>query len=108
MKHCVLLLITPWIYVINVENCTLISATSGEVTYIKKNLTETYTKNSNRKCSQTNIGTFDDDDCEARCDNNGKCGAFVIFSSNQCKIYGEEAMNLVCNAAHCGNISSIN
>ena len=88
-------LITPFWYVRNVENCTLITATNGEVAYIKKSLTKAYTKNSNRKCSQTNIGTYNDDDCEGRCDNNSKCGAFVIFSSNQCKIYGEEALNLV-------------
>ena len=82
-----------------VENCALIVATNGEVAYVKKSLTKTYAKNSNRKCSQTNIGTFADDDCEARCDKDSKCGAFVIFSSNQCKIYGEEASNLVCYAA---------
>jgi len=99
MRICVFLLMTPLLYVRNVENCTLIAAVSGEVAYIKKNLTETYTKNSNKKCSQANIGTYDDDDCKARCDKDSKCGAFVIFSSNQCKIYGEEASSLVIYAA---------
>jgi hypothetical protein len=78
-------------------------AASGEVAYIKKNLTETYTKNSNKKCSQNNIGTFADDDCEARCRKDSNCGAFVIFSINKCKIYGEETLHPVCKAAQCGN-----
>ncbi len=68
----------------------MVVATKGEIAYIK---IDAYTKNSNRKCSQTNIGTYDDDDCEARCDKDSKCGAFVIFSSNQCKIYGEKSLS---------------
>ncbi len=77
------------------QGCTLVAATKGEIAHVK---IDAYTKNSNKKCSQTNIGTYDDDDCEGRCDNNSKCAAFVIFSSNQCKIYGEEAMDFVCYA----------
>ena len=76
------------------ESCTLIDADNGEAAYIEKTGSDSddsdnYDKYSDTKCSESNIGTYDDDDCEERCDDNSECGAFVIVSSSYCKLYGE-------------------
>ena len=42
----------------------------------------------NKKCSESNIGTYEDD-CEERCDDKSECGAFVIVSNSYCKLYSE-------------------
>ena len=72
------------------ESCTLIDADNSEAAYIEKDTdSDNYDKYSDTKCSESNIGTYDDDDCEERCDDNSECGAFVIVSSSYCKLYGE-------------------
>ena len=76
------------------ESCSLIDAENGEAAYIEKTGSDSddsdnYDKYSDTKCSESNIGAYDDDDCEERCDDNSECGAFVIVSSSYCKLYGE-------------------
>ena len=72
------------------ESCTRISADNGEAAYIQRDESSNYDKYSNKKCSESNIGTYDDDDCEDRCDDESDCGAFVIVSSSYCKLYSTD------------------
>ena len=76
------------------ESCTLIDADNGEAAYVEKDQSDAdnYDKYSDTKCSQSNIGAYDDDECADRCDRNSECGAFVIVSSSNCKLYGEYAV----------------
>ena len=71
------------------ESCTRISADNGEAAYIQRDESSNYDKYSDKKCSQSNMGTYDDDECEDRCDDESDCGAFVIVSSSYCKLYSE-------------------
>ena len=72
------------------ESCTRISADNGEAAYIQRDESSNYDKYSNKKCSESNMGTYDDDDCEDRCDDESDCGAFVIVSSSYCKLYSTD------------------
>ena len=83
-------------------------ATEGETVHVKVDVvvrrrqllsTTGYVKHEDNKCSESNIGTYEDDDCESRCDDNSECGAFVIVSSSYCKLYGKECL-------HCSGITT--
>ena len=83
------------------------SASDGEMAYIKKEVSETYDKYEDKKCSENNIGSYSDDECEERCDNDNDCSAFVIISSTKCKLYGMEVeIRIPANATRPCNVET--